>query len=735
MNISDGGKLLITGNAVSTPDFSRGTNLNIGGNSDTVYGGTGTVNVSGPGSELRVLGSDPFIAVGRNGQGTLALSNQALVEARNINVGRGKVDDTQFGDGTLTMDRSTLLLSGQQTGNNPSGAALSIGNRGGTGRAAIANGSVVTITNLGTLGASLNVGGTTPNPLGNGELTLSGGPNGGSTITVIAAPGSASMSVGRDGTGKATLTGAGTQIDIGDGTLHVGRLSTGDGTIDIENGAKLLTGIANIGGSSDTPGLVGGIGQVTVTGLGSELRASGPGGAILVGRGGDGTLTVRDQGKLSAIGISVGRNGGVGLLDTLNATIELSGQQTQGTNLSGAFLTVGSSGDAIPPSPGVPGVPRTPGTGFAKFEQSTVTITNAGDLRSGVNVGGSGNRPLGNGTLDLINSQLTVTAAAGLGEVNIGRSGTGVATLDASTISNSAGSVFVGREAGSVGTLVLSNGSTLNAGNVFVGSEPAPAGSPPGSPGSVGTLALSNSTVNAGYFGAGVSAPYAGGVQSKGGTGIVVLNDSTINTGVFELGAGGILTGNNGTVDAVGDVIIGGTISPGNSPGRLRIKCNVIMLPGSRIMLEISGSGSSLGDYQIDQLIIDNDASFDLASAEIVFNFLGETNPNVVSEIGGLNLDFYLRTLAPSGSIDGPTQSLLEAPFAAGKTWTEVINTAQVSATSASWDVTEFQYQGDGTFALTAVPVPEPATWGLMFAGLAAVGGWARRRKAQAVQV
>ena len=182
-------------------------------------------------------------------------------------------------------------------------------------------------------------------------------------------------------------------------------------------------------------------------------------------------------------------------------------------------------------------------------------------------------------------------------------------------------------------------------------------------------------------------------------------------------------------------MIIGGTISPGNSPGRLRIKCNVIMLPGSRIMLEISGSGSSLGDYQIDQLIIDNDASFDLASAEIVFNFLGETNPNVVSEIGGLNLDFYLRTLAPSGSIDGPTQSLLEAPFAAGKTWTEVINTAQVSATSASWDVTEFQDQGDGTFALTAVPVPEPATWGLMFAGLAAVGGWARRRKAQAVQV
>ena len=155
----------------------------------------------------------------------------------------------------------------------------------------------------------MNVGGTTPNPLGNGELTLSGG----SKITVVAAPGSASMSVGRDGTGKATLIGAGTQIDIGDGTLHVGRLSTGDGTINVESGAKLLTGTANIGGSSDAlGGPVGGIGEVLVTGLGSELKASGAGGFIGVGRGGTGTLTVTDEGKVSAIGISVGRNGGAG---------------------------------------------------------------------------------------------------------------------------------------------------------------------------------------------------------------------------------------------------------------------------------------------------------------------------------------------------------------------------------------------------------------------------------------
>jgi hypothetical protein len=63
-----------------------------------------------------------------------------------------------------------------------------------------------------------------------------------------------------------------------------------------------------------------------------------------------------------------------------------------------------------------------------------------------------------------------------------------------------------------------------------------------------------------------------------------------------------------------------------------------------------------------------------------------------------------------------------------------VIDTSKVSAVSTRYDVTTFSYGGGGTFELTAVPVPEPSTWGLMFAGLCAVGAVARRRKAQAAQ-
>ena len=77
---------------------------------------------------------------------------------------------------------------------------------------------------------------------------------------------------------------------------------------------------------------------------------------------------------------------------------------------------------------------------------STVTITNAGSLGASVNVGGSGFYPGGTGILGLTNSQLTVAAPVGASNISIGRSGVGVATLSASTITNANGNVFVGRE-------------------------------------------------------------------------------------------------------------------------------------------------------------------------------------------------------------------------------------------------------------------------------------------------
>lgn len=678
LTVSVGGKLVMNGNAVSTLAIPRGTLLYIGGTFDTA--GSGIATVTGAGSEIKLTGYDSIVNVGRftGSTGTLNITDGALVSAITLLAG------SNGGNGTVNVDNATVSLTGDRTDSNPAvGAGFNIG-RTGVGTLIMSNGAQITATGT-ALGGAASIAGDSFGTGGSGTVTMSGG-----SSIVFSGPASSGLSIARTGTGTVSLSG-GSFIDVGVGTIALanaplaGQGAGGTGSLSLSGGSKASANQILIGGNSEgVGGALGGTGIATVTGSGSEIKASGSGGFLSVGRNGNGTLLLDDQAKASAIVLSVGRHGGSGILTANDATIELAGQQTGGLQTGAAFV-IGTGG----------------GIGSATLNNTVVTLTNAGSNGATFNVGGSGNFPGGTGVLGMVDSQVTLNAAAGLGAVNIGRNGTGVASLSGSTISNIGGNVYVGREVGSSGSLLMSSGSVLNAA----------------------------------YVGAGVSAPYAAGVQSNGGTGVIVLNDSTINTGVFELGAGGLLTGNNGTIDAVGDVIIGGTISPGNSPGRMRIRCNIIMLPGSRIVLEISGSGSNPADYEFDQLIIGDDASFDLASAEIVFSFLGDTNPNVVSALGGLNLDFYLRAGSedPLAPIDGPTQAL-STQFTQGQTWSSVVDPTRVSAVSESYDVTEFKITGEGTFALEAVPVPEPSTWGMLFFGLAAVGAVARRRKAQAAQ-
>ncbi len=156
LNISAGGKLVLTGNALSTSTNSRVTQLAIGGYSNTTAGGTGTATVTGAGSELRVEGVDGFIGVGINGSGTLNATDQALLATTRINVGRAA-----SGVGTLNVNNSFMNLSGQWTSDGTS-PGFTVGSRGGNGTAAITNNSLVTITNMGSSGTNISLGGTTP---------------------------------------------------------------------------------------------------------------------------------------------------------------------------------------------------------------------------------------------------------------------------------------------------------------------------------------------------------------------------------------------------------------------------------------------------------------------------------------------------------------------------------------------------------------------------------------------
>lgn len=207
-------------------------------------------------------------------------------------------------------------------------------------------------------------------------------------------------------------------------------------------------------------------------------------------------------------------------------------------------------------------------------------------------------------------------------------------------------------------------------------------------------------------------------MQSNGGAGTLALNNATVNTNHFELGANSRLIG-NGDIRAGtnGPVVIGGTISPGNSPGRIRIYCDVTMLFGSQLILEIDGAG---GNLEIDQLVIGNDSNFDLTQLQIVFAFVGGTNPNDIT----LDLNEFLRT----SNTDGTGEDSLKTLFGEGQDWGDVIDSNRFAFQSSVYDVTSFRFNAatGRVTGIQASAIPEPATYALV---LLALGMIVRQRR------
>ena len=240
LTVANGGKLLMTGNALSTATFNRTTTLNIGGTSDTVVGtagsGTGSAVVTGVGSEIRVQGVDGFIVVGRNATGALTVANGGLVATSILNVGRGAASV-----GTLLVNNGTVELTGQHAGSG-SGGGLAIGNRGGTGSATFTNGSQLIISNAGSGGAGLSLGGTALSPLGQGTLTLSGG----SSVVVQGMAGVSGVVVGRDGSGVANVSGA-SSINVGDAEVVLARNTGSFGQMTLAGNSSVTAGYVGVG--------------------------------------------------------------------------------------------------------------------------------------------------------------------------------------------------------------------------------------------------------------------------------------------------------------------------------------------------------------------------------------------------------------------------------------------------------------------------------------------------------
>ncbi|MDQ2778226.1 MAG: PEP-CTERM sorting domain-containing protein [Pseudomonadota bacterium] len=291
LNITGGGKLLLESTVVSTDADRRSTVVNIGGAGDGTVGARGIALVSGTGSEIAVAGAERFVAIGRgpSSYGQLTLADGGKLSATTLNVGR------MGGVGVLQMNAGRIELTGQFA--PPAAAIIStgfgVGIGGGTGIVRMDNGSTVTMTNPGTGGMSVTLGGTFSSPGGDGSLTMAGA----SSLTIVAAPGLANVTVGRDGAGLARLSDN-SRIDIGDGTFYVARKSGSDGTVIASSGSSINAGFVGVGRErlADGATVDGGTGTMVLNGatlhaqdvvIGTNGFLGGSAGSIMV----RGTLT------------------------------------------------------------------------------------------------------------------------------------------------------------------------------------------------------------------------------------------------------------------------------------------------------------------------------------------------------------------------------------------------------------------------------------------------------------
>ena len=569
------------------PGAFDGARLHVGTNNGTglvtVTNG-GSITIDNVGSPGRVEGAGLAISnvPGTNGIATLA----GQVDVTNGTIDIDTDDGTAFinvgrdGSGIFNATGSTIILN--------SGTGDAIFNLGGTGSSgapipgaqigtATIDSSVLTINSDSTTGNSavINVG---RNSLGTtSTLNLINGTT--VTLTNDDAPGSTSLSVGRNGSEGVMNIDAST-VNVAD-FVSIGR-DGGDGTLNLDNGAVVNntagSGLARVGRG-------GGAGELRIrTGsdfntnnlqlgrdAGSEGTVDVNGGATLdvtdtiqVGLNNIGTLNIGDDpdtGPVETTGTVNSHTAIVGNATGSSGTINVNGSGAS-LNLSG----IDSGGDGALLQAG-----RT-GTGVVNVVNGGTITVNAGGtptaLQGGLLLGGSASDPAtsGNGTINVDGTGSSVNLLSGL--TTVGRQGTGEMNItNGGTVNGTAQSVArIARLAGSAGTVnVTGSSSTWNANDIYIGLDASGTGTING-PGGNGALNVANG-------------------------GQVFAND-IVN------GATGTITGGGGTITA--NIANSGTIAAGNSPGLMQVFGNVDMLAGSTMEIELGGTVFDTGIPQTD---------------------------------------------------------------------------------------------------------------------------------------
>lgn len=526
VEVKNGGTVRLDGSIAA--DQFTGINVAAAANGATMNNAVGSLTVSGDGSRVTIDNGIGFANVGRGfgTNGSITVRDGATLGGQGgeaglvyMNVGQGG----GTGQLNVTGNGSELRLSGRNSTTNidptsvPGGGAfLSLG-RGaagaaGQGTANITGGGHLVIDTSAL--ALTNVNGQTGMYVGafsgsTGTMTVSGA---GSSVQVMGGSGMAPyVAIGRDsGTGTLNIT-AGGRVELTSSHVSVPNLGS---NVYLPGDVLLM----DIGRRVDTGVTAASTGTVTVSGVGSQLVLGGAADSLLVvGRGlnGNGTLNVVSGGALNARSMLVGQEAGS------TGTVNINGGQVV---LDGVLNGGPSSGQGVGLAVG------RGGTGTINIGNgSTVTISSTAP-RAGLSLAASTTAPGGVGTANVSGgSTVSITGpearvavgraagatGSGIGTLNILGSGSGVSAQGAGA------AVLIGGAANTVGMVNVGAGASLSATDT-IGVAHDENGSTEG----LGTLVV-NGTVTTGTLTIGTHGLLGG----SGEINADVVNFGTINPG------------------------------------------------------------------------------------------------------------------------------------------------------------------------------------------------------------
>ncbi|WP_439576244.1 PEP-CTERM sorting domain-containing protein [Elioraea sp.] len=548
------GAISVTGGAViqldstAPPGANNGPFMVIG----RQPGAVGSAVISGAGSAIQLNGNNHGTSaqVGREGTGSITIENGGALRVLDPTAAPGShttAGESVFvgrngGTGTLSLNNGTLTVD------SGSGAYIFLGEGAGTGVLTATNGSAITLRDR-----AATVGGGDAGFVVGRNVTAAPGTSVGtvtitnSALAIQSDSNFSILSVGREaGTiGTMVTTGAtvslqgaagATGIQVGRDAGSTGTLTFGNSTVSVQS----TLGDAFVTAARD------GTGSITVQGAATSLQIGAAQFAdIIVGRnaGSNGSMVIRDGASVSVahtnasglatatVGRLDGSNGNLSVRD--NATLDLGGRNA----VLQAGREAGSSGSILVDS----GATVT----LSGTTESTLLLGRFAGATGSLQVA-SGGQVILSGPLARVlvgapieaGGTLLPNATAGMGSLTISGAGSLV----------SADRIVVGAPvslAGSTsdgGTVIVSNGGTLQAGEVRIGTSGLVGGS--------GGTIIGNVVLDGGTLAPGASP----------GT-LNIVGDLTVLDGILKIEIGGTGAGQFDVLNITGTTMIaGGTV-------------------------------------------------------------------------------------------------------------------------------------------------------------------------------